>query len=50
MLLEEIYTVYATNMVNMNMIILFSPGNDGDAMMDITGMRNNTVMKIWCLF
>ena len=44
----RIYTVCAKNMVTMVMIILLSIGNDGDAVIDIAGMRNNTVMKTRC--
>ena len=44
----RIYTVCAINMVTMVMIILLSIGNDGDAVIDIAGMRNNTVMKTRC--
>ena len=44
----EGFILYVTNMVTMIMIILLSIGNDGNAVIDITGMRNNTVMKTWC--
>ena len=44
----EGFILYATNMVTMMMIILLSIGDDGNAVIDITGMRNNTVMKTWC--